>query len=184
MKFTPESIAACSVRIDSSSSTAPHDPPIAHAPKLIAETAHPVRPNRRYSIRTPCISQDRVIFPQPCGWAGFFYRFSCHLSNRSKHTMRRISIAVVAVLVLAGSTPRADVAVPAKALHVPTMAQFMSAAFPLELVAAKKADRIAWIANDKGLRNVFTAAAPDFRPVRVTAFLKDDGVDTTQLSIS
>ena len=43
------------------------------------------------------------------------------------------------------------------------MTQFMSAAFPLELVAAKKADRIAWISNDKGLRNVFTAAAPGFR---------------------
>ena len=64
------------------------------------------------------------------------------------------------------------------------MAQFMSAGFPLELVAAKKADRIAWISNDKGLRNVFTAAAPGFKPVRVTSFMKDDGVDTTQLSIS
>ena len=64
------------------------------------------------------------------------------------------------------------------------MAQFMSAGYPLELVAAKKADRIAWIANDKGLRNVFTAAAPGFRAVRITSFMKDDGVDTTQLSIS
>ena len=27
----------------------------------------------------------------------------------------------------------------------------------------------AWIANDKGLRNVFTAAAPGFRVVRVTS---------------
>jgi dipeptidyl-peptidase 4 len=98
--------------------------------------------------------------------------------------MRRITIAVVAVFALAGSQPRADMAPPAKALHVPTMAQFMSAAFPLELVAAKKTDRIAWISNDKGLRNVFTAAGPDFRPVRVTSFMKDDGVDTTQLSIS
>jgi dipeptidyl aminopeptidase/acylaminoacyl peptidase len=64
------------------------------------------------------------------------------------------------------------------------MAQFMSAAFPMELVAARKADRIAWIANDKGLRNVYTAVAPGFRPVRVTQYLKDDGVDLTQLSIS
>jgi dipeptidyl aminopeptidase/acylaminoacyl peptidase len=90
------------------------------------------------------------------------------------------------VLVLvAGVEPRADVAPAAKATpHVPTMEQFMSFAFPLELVAARKADRIAWISNDKGLRNVFTAAAPDFRPVRVTAYVKDDGVDTTQLSIS
>ena len=100
--------------------------------------------------------------------------------------MKRTLIAVLAVLVLvAGVEPRADVAPAAKATpHLPPMQQFMSFAFPMELVAAKKADRIAWISNDKGLRNVFTAAAPDFRAVRVTSYMKDDGVDTTQLSLS
>src|SRR3982750_1925033 len=98
--------------------------------------------------------------------------------------MRRITFAILAILSIAAGQPRADMPAPARALHTPTMAQFMSAAFPLELVAAKKADRVAWISNDKGLRNVYTAAAPDFRPVRVTSFMKDDGVDTTQLSIS
>src|SRR5690348_7033506 len=68
--------------------------------------------------------------------------------------------------------------------HSPTMAQFMSAGWPSELVAAKKADRIAWIALDKGRRNVFTAAAPGFRAVRVTSFMNDDGIDISQLSIS
>jgi len=96
--------------------------------------------------------------------------------------MRRISIAVAALIVVAAAQqPRA---VSDVVRHQPTMIQFMSAGYPLELVAAKKAERIAWIANDKGLRNVFTAAAPDFKPVRVTNYLKDDGVDTTQLSIS
>src|SRR5689334_5810068 len=97
--------------------------------------------------------------------------------------MRRTIIAIAAFTIAAAVQPGAAPA-PPNAHHVPTMAQFMSAAFPMELVAAKKADRIAWIANDKGLRNVYTAAAPDFKPVRVTAYLKDDGVDTTQLSIS
>jgi dipeptidyl-peptidase-4 len=97
--------------------------------------------------------------------------------------MKRAVLVVVAILTVAGGQPRADLR-PVKASHTPTMAHFMSAGFPLELVAAKKADRIAWIANDKGLRNVFTAAAPDFKAVRVTSFMKDDGVDTTQLSIS
>src|SRR3982750_2002095 len=104
--------------------------------------------------------------------------------------MRRISIAIVAFVVFAAGQPRADMAasaaaaLPAKVPHTPTMTQFMSAAFPLELVAARKADRIAWIPNDKGMRHVFTAPAPEFKPVRVTSFMKDDGVDTTQLSIS
>jgi hypothetical protein len=99
--------------------------------------------------------------------------------------MRRTTIAVLALVALAAGQPRADMArAPARTPHMPTMTQFMSNAFPLELVAARKADRIAWISNDKGLRNVFTAAAPDFRPIRVTSYMKDDGVDTTQLAIS
>jgi dipeptidyl aminopeptidase/acylaminoacyl peptidase len=98
--------------------------------------------------------------------------------------MKRTLIVILAVISVTAGRPLAEVAPAAKSLHVPSMAQFMSAGFPLELVAAKKADRIAWISNDKGLRNVFTATAPAFRAVRVTSFMKDDGVDTTQLSIS
>jgi len=99
-----------------------------------------------------------------------------------KNTQRTLAV-FVAFLALASAQPRA-IPPAAPARHVPTMEQFMTAAYPLELVAARKADRIAWISNDKGLRNVYTATAPDFRPVRVTSFMKDDGVDTTQLSIS
>jgi dipeptidyl-peptidase 4 len=98
--------------------------------------------------------------------------------------MRRLAIVAIALMFVAGGQPRAELNAPAKTLHVPTMAQFMSAGYPMELVAARRADRIAWISNDKGLRNVYTAAAPDFKAVRITPFMKDDGVDTTQLSIS
>lgn len=68
--------------------------------------------------------------------------------------------------------------------NAPSIAAFMSPASPLTLVSAQKADRIAWMVYDKGLRNVYTAAAPDFKPVRVTSFLKDDGTDLTNVSIS
>jgi dipeptidyl aminopeptidase/acylaminoacyl peptidase len=98
--------------------------------------------------------------------------------------MKRTLIVIVAALTVTAVRPYAVPAPAAKALHVPTMAQFMSAGYPIEIVAARKADRIAWISNDKGLRNVYTASAPAFRATRVTPFMKDDGVDTTQLSIS
>ncbi|HKG93010.1 MAG TPA: hypothetical protein VKA84_13995 [Gemmatimonadaceae bacterium] len=50
-KFTPRSIARCSERIDSASSVVPHaSPPIAQAPKLMAEIRHPVRPSSLYSM--------------------------------------------------------------------------------------------------------------------------------------
>ena len=58
----------------------------------------------------------------------------------------------------------------------PTIETFLAPGYPTELVSAKRADRIAWTAYEHGLRNVFTAAAPDFKPVRLTNFLKDDGV--------
>ena len=101
--------------------------------------------------------------------------------------MRRTVVAMVAVVAVVAAQPRAqsDPRGPrAPRTPWPTMAQFMSFAFPEELVAAKKTDRIAWVANDKGLRNVFTAAAPDFHAVRVTPFMKDNGIQSTELSIS
>ncbi|MGQ0766174.1 MAG: S9 family peptidase [Gemmatimonadota bacterium] len=60
----------------------------------------------------------------------------------------------------------------------------MSPASPLELVSARRADRIAWTTYEKGMRNVYTAAAPDFRPVRLTKFLEDDGIDVSDVNIS
>ncbi|MDP2958633.1 MAG: DPP IV N-terminal domain-containing protein, partial [Longimicrobiales bacterium] len=50
----------------------------------------------------------------------------------------------------------------------------LSPAYPSSLVAAKSVDRIAWISNDRGARNVWTAAAPDFRPMNLTGFGRDE----------
>jgi dipeptidyl-peptidase 4 len=66
----------------------------------------------------------------------------------------------------------------------PSMAQFISPGYPASLVSAKKADRLAWVVLDAGKRNVYTAAAPDFKPVRLTSFLDDNGVDTSDPAIS
>jgi dipeptidyl aminopeptidase/acylaminoacyl peptidase len=60
----------------------------------------------------------------------------------------------------------------------------MSPASPLTLVSARKTDRVAFMVYDRGLRNVYTAAAPAFTPRRLTRFLKDDGIDLTDVNIS
>ncbi len=65
-----------------------------------------------------------------------------------------------------------------------TIDQFLSPASPLEVSAAKKADRIAWVSYERGLRNVYVASAPAFRAVRVTRFLADDGVDVGSVRLS
>jgi dipeptidyl aminopeptidase/acylaminoacyl peptidase len=93
-------------------------------------------------------------------------------------------VAVPLVALAAGLTPFASVAPAAAPTGRPTIAQYLKPGMPVELVSAAKADRIAWTAYEEGKRNVFTAAAPTYAPVRVTSFLKDDGIDLTDLRIS
>ncbi len=62
--------------------------------------------------------------------------------------------------------------------------QFLSPASPLEVSAAKKADRLAWVTYEKGMRNVYVASAPDFKAVRITRFMDDDGVDVSSVRLS
>jgi dipeptidyl aminopeptidase/acylaminoacyl peptidase len=62
-----------------------------------------------------------------------------------------------------------------------SMEQVTSFPFPSELTAAPIGDRFAWAMNEKGLRNVYVAEAPDFTPRRVTEFDKDDGQEITGL---
>ena len=47
----------------------------------------------------------------------------------------------------------------------PLYQRFLSPASPLELAAAKKVDRMAWVAFEEGKRNAYTAVAPAFTPV-------------------
>ena len=66
----------------------------------------------------------------------------------------------------------------------PTMEQFFGPASPLSLTSATAADRIAWMSYERGMRNVYTAAAPDFRAVRLTDFMEDDGTDLSDVTLS
>lgn len=59
----------------------------------------------------------------------------------------------------------------------------LSPGFPYDLVSARSVDRIAWLENKRGVRNVYTAAAPGFRPVQLTTYT-EDGVDLSNLQIS
>ena len=80
--------------------------------------------------------------------------------------MRTLSFLCFASVVLAATPPK-----------VPLYQQFLSPASPQEVVAAKKVDRVAWVDYAEGKRNAYTAAAPLFTPVRLTNFMKDDGID-------
>lgn len=60
----------------------------------------------------------------------------------------------------------------------------LSPPFAYDLVAARAGERIAWLEYERGMRNVYTAAGPDFRPVALTAWSDDDGHDLTGVQIS
>ena len=89
------------------------------------------------------------------------------------------SIAVTVLAVLAAG------AAGGRAADRPfSLADVLSSPYPSNLVAARKADRVAWIMNDRGARNVWTAAAPDLKPVDLTGYARDEvfKIDEVQLT--
>jgi dipeptidyl aminopeptidase/acylaminoacyl peptidase len=91
----------------------------------------------------------------------------------------KVSVLFVVLLALL-SMPRAVVLAQSRS----GIESYLAPGYPFELVSARKTDRIAWLVFERGMRNVYTAAAPSFTPVRVTRHLADDGVDLTDLRIS
>ncbi|GAC1653677.1 MAG: hypothetical protein NVS9B15_14380 [Acidobacteriaceae bacterium] len=65
-----------------------------------------------------------------------------------------------------------------------TLEQVMSAPFSEELVRAKSAPRVAWVTNIRGVRNIYFADAPDYKPRQITHYDKDDGQPIAALAIS
>jgi dipeptidyl aminopeptidase/acylaminoacyl peptidase len=65
-----------------------------------------------------------------------------------------------------------------------TMEQVLGYPFPTEMVAAEHGDQIAWVLDERGVRNVWTASAPDFEPRQLTRFGDDDGQELTNLTFS
>jgi dipeptidyl aminopeptidase/acylaminoacyl peptidase len=62
-----------------------------------------------------------------------------------------------------------------------TLEQVMSAPFPYDMTAAPGGQAVAWALNERGARNVWYAAAPNFTGVRLTSWTADDGQDVGEL---
>jgi dipeptidyl aminopeptidase/acylaminoacyl peptidase len=63
-----------------------------------------------------------------------------------------------------------------------TIDQVMSAPFAESPIAAPSGNRIAWILNERGARNIWIASAPDWKGRKVTGFNRDDGQEIAELS--
>src|SRR5579875_1148386 len=65
-----------------------------------------------------------------------------------------------------------------------TLKQVMGSPFPDELVAATHGERVAWVFNLRGVRNVWIADGPDFKARQVTHYSEDDGRPISSLRIT
>ncbi len=65
-----------------------------------------------------------------------------------------------------------------------TIDQIMSAPFANELTTAPKGDRAAWVEDEQGRRNIYTAAAPGWTAKKITNFDQDDGQEIDELAWS
>jgi dipeptidyl-peptidase 4 len=98
--------------------------------------------------------------------------------------LRYVVVALASFLCPIGAEAAAQGAGPQLADPGFTLSDILSPGFPYGLVAARGTDRIAWMENEEGMRNVYTAQAPDFEPVRLSETAADDGVDLSSLQIS
>lgn len=65
-----------------------------------------------------------------------------------------------------------------------TLEEVLSAPYPLHLVSAKKADRIAWVFHIEGAKNIWTAAAPDYAPIMLTNYARDEVFEIPTVQIT
>ena len=65
-----------------------------------------------------------------------------------------------------------------------TLEQVMSAPFPSELTAAKSGNRVAWVFDREGRRNIWVAEGPEFQARQLTKYATDDGQELSDLDFS
>src|SRR5271167_662701 len=58
-----------------------------------------------------------------------------------------------------------------------TIDQYLSAPFASEMHAAPGGGKVVWLLNERGARNLWVAAAPDYKGRRLTTYKGDDGQD-------
>ena len=91
--------------------------------------------------------------------------------------MRRVVGLVLAALCLVTIATRAQQS------NAPfTLTQILDYPYPSELVTSPSGAVIAWVLNERGVRNIWSASAPDWMPQRLTKYSDDDGQELTNLA--
>src|SRR5512141_1513058 len=67
---------------------------------------------------------------------------------------------------------------------VTSIDRYLKAPFASELSAPPSGGKVAWILDERGARNIWVAAAPDYKGRRLTSYTEDDGQDLGEISWS
>ncbi len=62
-----------------------------------------------------------------------------------------------------------------------SLEQMLDYAFPSGLVASERSDKIVWVQNKEGIRNIWYAEGPGFQGRRITSYSEDDGQGISSL---
>jgi dipeptidyl aminopeptidase/acylaminoacyl peptidase len=99
-----------------------------------------------------------------------------HFASRAR---RRLALLFVPTLV---AIPVARAAAQNAGSY--TLEQIRSYPFPSELSGASAAPRVAWVFDERGVRNVYVAEGPAWTPRKVTSYSTDDGQELTNVSLT
>lgn len=101
--------------------------------------------------------------------------------RRAAHLARCTMVTACSALLLVTHARRAQ-AQPSNAAF--SLAQVKGYPYPTELATARTGDRIAWVFNERGQRNLWVAEGPTFAARRLTSYTRDDGQDLTSVTMS
>jgi dipeptidyl aminopeptidase/acylaminoacyl peptidase len=65
-----------------------------------------------------------------------------------------------------------------------TIEQALGSPFPSDLVASRNGQRIAWVFDAEGRRNIWVAEAPQFEARQLTRYNDDDGQEITDVAFN
>ena len=91
-----------------------------------------------------------------------------------------ISVLILTVVFVSAAAGYAAAA----AVRAFSLEEVLSAPYPMDLVSAKNADRIAWVFHIEGAKNIWTAAGPDYLPVNLTGYGRDEVFEIPDVAVT
>ncbi len=103
-----------------------------------------------------------------------------------QHSAGNVFFAILISLALSGAAQSQKSPAPSAPKSAFTIEQVLSAPFPTNLVAAPARNRVAWVFNAQGRRNIWVAGPVDggYKSRQITSYTEDDGQDLGELSWS